>query len=319
MKVNPFPYASDHKRYHTWNYHLRNKFGHKVFKVALDGGFDCPNRDGTVAYGGCTFCSAAGSGDFAGKRTDPLEKQFEDIRQSMHKKWRDGKYLAYFQAYTNTHAPVDVLREKFETALKLDGVVGLSIATRPDCLPDEVVDYLAELHERTYLWVELGLQTVHEKTAALINRAHDYQTYLEGVNKLRKHGIRVCSHIINGLPLETPDMMMETARAVSALDVQGIKIHLLHLLKGTPMVKQFEKGLLEFLSFEEYVQLVCDQLEVLPPDMIIHRITGDGPIDLLVGPMWSVNKWSVLNSIDAELERRDSWQGKWYYKEEVKR
>ncbi|WP_428911269.1 TIGR01212 family radical SAM protein [Niallia sp. Krafla_26] len=307
---NPFPYAFDHKRYHTLNYHLQKEFGSKVFKVSLDGGFDCPNRDGTVAHGGCTFCSAAGSGDYAGNRGDDLVQQFNDIKGKMHTKWKNGKYLAYFQAFTNTHAPVSELREKFESVLNLDGVVGLSIATRPDCLPDDVVEYLAELHERTYLWVELGLQTVHEKTAHLINRAHDYQTYVEGVEKLRKHGIRVCSHIINGLPLETTEMMMETAQEVAKLDVQGIKIHLLHLLKGTPMVKQYEKGMLEFLSFDDYVSLVCDQLEILPPETIVHRITGDGPIDLIIGPMWSVNKWEVLNAIDHELQRRNSWQGK---------
>lgn len=286
-----------------------------MFKVALDGGFDCPNRDGTVAHGGCTFCSAAGSGDFAGNRADDLLTQFNEVRDRMHEKWKDGKYMAYFQAFTNSHAPVSVLREKYETVLGLDGVVGLSIATRPDCLPDDVVEYLAELHERTYLWVELGLQTVHERTADLINRAHDFDCYVEGVNKLRKHGIRVCSHIINGLPLEDRGMMMETAKAVADLDVQGIKIHLLHLLKGTPMVKQYEKGKLTFLSQDDYVQLVCDQLEILPPEMIIHRITGDGPIELMVGPMWSVNKWEVLNAINGELERRGSYQGKWFNKE----
>ncbi len=311
-KLHPFLYASDNKRYHTWNYHLRQTFGHKVFKVALDGGFDCPNRDGTVAYGGCTFCSAAGSGDFAGNRVDDLTTQFQDIKDKMHSKWKDGKYMAYFQAYTNTHGPIEELKEKFESVLSQEGVVGISIATRPDCLPDEVVEYLAELNKRTYLWVELGLQTVHEITALLINRAHDYQCYVEGVNKLRKHNIRICSHIINGLPLESYDMMMTTAKEVAKLDVQGIKIHLLHLLKGTPMVKQYEKGMLEFLSLENYVSLVCDQLEILPPEMIVHRITGDGPIDLMIGPMWSVNKWEVLNSIDAELKRRDSWQGKFY-------
>ncbi|WAA10066.1 TIGR01212 family radical SAM protein [Fervidibacillus albus] len=310
--MNPFPYSMDHKRYHTWNYHLRKHFGHKVFKIALDGGFDCPNRDGTVAYGGCTFCSAAGSGDFAGNRAEPLEKQFEQVKKQMHEKWKDGKYIAYFQAFTNTHAPVEVLREKYETVLKQEGVVGLSIATRPDCLPDDVVEYLAELNDRTYLWVELGLQTVHEKTANMINRAHDFACYVEGVKKLQKKNIRVCSHIINGLPGETPEMMMETAKAVADLNVEGIKIHLLHLLKGTPMVKQYEKGFLQFLSFDEYVQIVCDQLEILPPEMVVHRITGDGPIDLMIGPMWSVNKWEVLNAIDRELERRNSFQGKFY-------
>lgn len=311
MDMN-LPFPSDGKRYYTWNRHLRGHFGFKVMKIALDAGFDCPNRDGTVAFGGCTFCSAAGSGDFAGDRVDSIDDQFEAIKTKMHRKWKDGKYMAYFQAYTNTHAPLEVLKEKFEAALAQENVVGLSIATRPDCLPDDVVEYLAELNERTYLWVELGLQTVHEKTARLVNRAHDFNLYIEGVNKLRKHGIRVCTHIINGLPLEDREMMMETAREVAKLDVQGIKIHLLHLLKGTPMVKQYEKGMLEFLGKEEYIGLVADQLELLPPEMVVQRITGDGPIDLMIGPMWSVNKWDVLNGIDAELQARGSWQGKYY-------
>lgn len=307
-----FPFPTDGKRYYTWNRHLRDEFGMKIFKVALDAGFDCPNRDGTVAFGGCTFCSAAGSGDFAGDRVDSIADQFEERKNKMHQKWKDAKYMAYFQAYTNTHAPLPVLKEKFEAALAVDGVMGLSIATRPDCLPDDVVEYLAELNQRTYLWVELGLQTVHERTANLINRAHDFSCYLEGVQKLRKHGIRVCTHIINGLPLEDNKMMLETVREVAKLDVQGIKIHLLHLLKGTPMIKQYEKGLVEFMNKDDYIGLVVDQLELLPPDMVIHRITGDGPINLMIGPMWSVNKWDVLNGIDAELERRESWQGKYF-------
>lgn len=228
----------------------------------------------------------------------------------MHsQKWKDGKYIAYFQSFTNTHAPLHVLKEKFEAALAIDGVVGLSIGTRPDCLPDDVVKYLAELNTRTYLWVELGLQTIHEHTSKLINRAHSIDVYYEGVNKLRAHNINVCSHIINGLPLENREMMMETARAVAQMDVQGIKIHLLHLLKKTPMVKQYEKGMLEFLSKEEYISLVVDQLRILPQEMVIHRITGDGPIDQLIGPMWSVDKWDVLNSIDHALESQNICQG----------
>jgi uncharacterized protein len=303
------------KRYYTFNKSLRDTFGMKVFKVPLDGGFDCPNRDGKVAYGGCTFCSVSGSGDFAGNRRDDLITQFQTIKERMHKKWKDGKYLGYFQAYTNTYAPVEELKEKYEMILQQEGVVGLSIATRPDCLPDDVVDYLAELNERTFLIIELGLQTVHEKTAELINRAHDYRCYVEGVNKLRKHNIQVVSHIINGLPQETPEMMLETAKEVAKLDVQGIKIHLMHLLRNTAMVKQYEKGLVEFLDFETYVNLVVDQLEILPPNMVIHRITGDGPLDLLIGPMWSANKWEVFNAIERELKRRNSFQGKYYKKE----
>ncbi|MBC1291964.1 TIGR01212 family radical SAM protein [Listeria booriae] len=310
--MNPFPYSNDNKRYHTWNYCLRDHFGYKVFKVALDGGFDCPNRDGTVAHGGCTFCSAAGSGDFAGDRVDDLQTQFQTIKEKMHTKWKDGKYMAYFQAFTNTHAPVAELREKYESVLNEPGVVGLSIATRPDCLPDDVVDYLAELNDRIYLWVELGLQSAHNETGVLINRAHDYDCYVEGVAKLHARGIRVCTHIINGLPRETPEMMIQTVQKVVESGVAGIKIHLLHLLKGTPMVQQYQNGELKFLTKDDYVSLVCDQLEILPPEMVIHRITGDGAIDDLIGPIWSLNKWEVLNSIDAELVRRDSWQGKFY-------
>jgi uncharacterized protein len=305
------------KRYYTWNHHLKSHFGEKIIKIPLDGGFDCPNRDGKAAYGGCTFCSQSGSGDFAGSRRDDIITQFRTVKERMHAKWKKGKYLGYFQAFTNTYAPVEKLKEMYETVLEQEGVVGLAIATRPDCLPDDVVEYLADLNKRTYLWVELGLQTVHERTAMLINRAHDYPTYVEGVNKLRKHNIRVCTHIIDGLPLETPEMMMETAREVAKLDVQGIKIHLLHLLKKTPMVKQYEQGMLEFLDFDTYVNLVCDQLEVIPSDMMIHRLTGDGPSDLLIGPMWSLNKWKVLNAIDSELKRRDSFQGKYFNKAEV--
>ncbi|WP_088103888.1 TIGR01212 family radical SAM protein [Halalkalibacter urbisdiaboli] len=315
--TNQPPIHFGDKRYYTWNQHLKDHFGVKIFKIPLDAGFDCPNRDGNVAYGGCTFCSERGSGDFAGDRTQDLVTQFHTIKERMHKKWKNGKYIGYFQAYTNTYAPVETLRQYYEEILAQEDIVGLSIATRPDCLPDEVVEYLAELNKRTYLWIELGLQTVHEHTAQLINRAHDFQCYVDGVQKLRKHGIRVCSHIINGLPLETHEMMMETVREVAKLDVQGIKIHLLHLLKRTPMVKQYEKGLLEFMSLEDYVQLVVDQLEILPPHIMIHRLTGDGPGALMIGPMWSMNKWNVLNAIEAELVRRNSWQGKFYQREAI--
>ncbi|MFD0870654.1 coproporphyrinogen III oxidase [Chlamydia abortus] len=308
--INAAPRTWGDKRFHTWNYEMRQQFGTKVFKVMLDAGFTCPNRDGRIAIGGCTFCSKRGSGDFAGNRREDLVTQFNTIRDRQHLKWPDAKYIGYFQAYTNTYAPVDVLRDYYEVILQQPGVVGLSIATRPDCLPDDVVEYLAELNERTYLWVELGLQTVHEETSRLINRAHDTQCFIDGVSKLRKHNIRTCAHIIYGLPGEDEAMMLETGRQVSHMDVQGIKIHLLHLMKKTPMVKQYEAGLLKFLEKDEYVKLVVDTLEMLPPEMIVHRLTGDAPRDLLIGPMWSLKKWEVLNSIDAELRRRNTWQGK---------
>ncbi|MFU1798364.1 TIGR01212 family radical SAM protein [Paenibacillus azoreducens] len=300
------------KRFHTWNYEMRSEFNEKVFKVMLDAGFTCPNRDGTIVRGGCTFCSARGSGDFAGKRRDDLITQFDEIRNKQHLKWPNAKYIGYFQAYTNTYAPVETLREYYEVILQQPGVIGLSIATRPDCLPDDVIEYLAELNKRTYLWVEMGLQTVHDSTSELINRAHDTQCFVDAVAKLRKHNIRVCAHIIYGLPQETHEMMMETGRAVSKMDVQGIKIHLLHLMKGTPMVRQYEAGLLRFLEQDEYIKLIVDTLEILPPEMIVHRLTGDAPRKLLIGPTWSLKKWEVLNTIDAQLKARNTWQGKYW-------
>lgn len=310
--MNEFKYKIENKRYHTWNYYLRQKFGCKVFKVSINAGFTCPNIDGKIGYGGCTYCSKEGSGDFAGNPKDDLVKQFDDICEMMSKKWKDAKYIGYFQAFTNTYAPVEVLREKFETILEQDGVVGLSISTRPDCIPDDVLEYLADLNKRTNLWVELGLQSVHESTSKIINRGHDFKVFEDCVNRLREHDIDVVVHIIDGLPGETHEMMMETARTISKMDIQGVKIHLLHVIKGTPMANMLEKGNMRLLEKDEYVNIVCDQLEILPQEMVIHRLTGDGKKEDLVGPLWSLKKWEVLNAIDDELKRRNSWQGKYY-------
>jgi len=307
--LTKFKYAFDNKRYHTWNYYLRNTFGEKIFKVSINAGFTCPNIDGKITYGGCTYCSKEGSGDFAGNPKDDLIKQFYDIREMMLKKWPKAKYIGYFQAYTNTYAPLEVLKEKYETILELEDVIGLSISTRPDCLPDDVVEYLGELNERTNLWVELGLQTIHDSTSKLINRGHDYKTFLDGVEKLKAKNIKVIVHIINGLPGEDYNMMMETAKAVSKMGVDGIKIHLLHVIKNTPMEKMLEKGMLKLMTQDEYINLVCDQLEILPEEMIVHRLTGDGKREDLVGPLWSLKKWEVLNQIDATLKERNSFQG----------
>ena len=308
--MTKFKYAFDNnKRYHTWNYYLRNTFGEKIFKVSINAGFTCPNIDGKVAYGGCTYCSKEGSGDFAGNPKDDLIKQFNEIKEMMLKKWPNAKYIGYFQAYTNTYAPLEVLKEKYETILAQDDVVGLSISTRPDCLEDDVVEYLAELNERTNLWVELGLQTIHDSTSKIINRGHDYKTFLEGVEKLKAKNIKIVVHIINGLPGEDYNMMMETAKAVADLNVHGIKIHLLHVIKDTPMARMLEKNMMSLMTQEEYVNLVCDQLEILPPEMVIHRLTGDGKKEDLVGPLWSLKKWEVLNAIDDTMKARDSYQG----------
>lgn len=315
-----FLYAEDqNKRYHSWNYALRQQFGEKIFKVPIDGGFDCPNRDGTVAHGGCTFCSVSGSGDMIVAPEDPLPIQFQKEIDMMHQKWPGvAQYIVYFQNFTNTHAPLAVIKERFEQVVNLPGVVGLSIGTRPDCLPDDVVEYLAELNERLYLWVELGLQTTYEQTSELINRAHSYQTYLDGVAKLRKHNIRVCAHLINGLPGETYEMMMENVkRTILDSDIQGIKLHLLHLMRNTRMLRDYHEGRLRLLGFKEYVDIICDQLELIPQDIIIHRLTGDAPFESIVGPRWSLKKWEVLNAIDQEMLRRDSYQGKFDIRKQV--
>ena len=315
-----FLYAEDqNKRYHSWNYALRQQFGEKIFKVPIDGGFDCPNRDGTVAHGGCTFCSVSGSGDMIVAPEDPLPIQFQKEIDMMHQKWPGvAQYIVYFQNFTNTHAPLAVIKERFEQVVNLPGVVGLSIGTRPDCLPDDVVEYLAELNERLYLWVELGLQTTYEQTSELINRAHSYQTYLDGVAKLRKHNIRVCTLLINGLPGETYEMMMENVkRTILDSDIQGIKLHLLHLMRNTRMLRDYHEGRLRLLGFKEYVDIICDQLELIPQDIIIHRLTGDAPFESIVGPMWSLKKWEVLNAIDQEMLRRDSYQGKFDIRKQV--
>jgi len=308
-----FNYSDDpSKRYHSWNYALRKEFGVKLFKVPIDGGFDCPNRDGTVAKGGCTFCSVSGSGDMIVAPSAPLPEQFHHEVDFMHKKWPSvDKYIVYFQNFTNTHAPVEVLRERYEQVVNLPGVVGLSIGTRPDCLPEDTVDYLAELNERLYLWVELGLQTTFEDTSNSINRAHSYEVYLDAVRRLRARGIRVCTHLINGLPSETPEMMVENVRrTILDSDVQGIKLHLMHLMTNTQMTRDYHEGRLKLMQMDEYVNVVCDQLELIPQEIVIHRLTGDAPRDSLIGPMWSLKKWEVLNAIDRELKRRDSWQGK---------
>lgn len=304
---------AENKRYYSLNQAYRETFGGKIFKVPVDGGFDCPNRDGTVARGGCTFCSVSGSGDMIVAPTDPLSSQFQKEIDMMHQKWPAvDQYIVYFQNFTNTHAPVEVIRERFEQVVNLPGVIGLSVGTRPDCLPPEVVDYLAELNQRLYLWVELGLQTTYETTSELINRAHDYPTYLDAVTRLRKHNIQVCTHLINGLPGETPEMMLENVRrTILDSDIQGIKLHLLHLMRNTRMLRDYQEGRLQLMSRSEYVSVICDQLELIPSEVVIHRLTGDAPWDSLIGPKWSLKKWEVLNAIDEELKQRDSWQGKY--------
>ncbi len=303
-----FIYSDDNKRYRTLNYEYRHRFGGKVSKVSLNGGFSCPNIDGTVGVGGCTYC-CNGSGDFAGDATAPIKDQFDTVRARMDKKWSDARYIAYWQAFTNTHAPVAVLRSQFEQVLSYEGVVGISIATRADCLGDDVVEYLYELSQKTYLVVELGLQTIHDRTAKLINRGHDYNTFIVGYNKLKDRGINICVHIINGLPFETRQDMIESARRVGDLQPHIIKLHLLHIMEGTVMARQYNDGYFSLPTLEEYASIVCDQLRVIPPSVTIGRVTGDGDKERLIAPLWSLKKFTVINEIDKLMERNGYYQG----------
>lgn len=309
-----FEKSLDNKRYYTFNYFLRNKFHSKVFKVSLNAGMTCPNRDGTKSTEGCSFCSGNLSGDFGGDPRESIHQQFDEIRMNVHNKWPEALYIAYFQAGTNTYAPLEKLRELYSSVLELPNVVGISIATRPDCLSGEICDLLKELSEKTYLVVELGLQTIHDETGKRINRCHIYKEFLEGYEMLSSRGINICVHIINGLPGETREMMLETAKAVASLKPHSIKIHLLHIIKGTRMCDEYEKGKFEAMEFSDYINLICDQLEILPPDTVIQRLTGDGDKKTLVAPLWSNNKRNVLNAIDKEMLRRNSVQGLRYNK-----
>ena len=305
-----FKYSDNNKRYHTLDFYYKNKFGCKIAKISLNGGFTCPNKDGTKGVGGCIYCSKLGSGDYAGNISKTITEQFEDIKKVMLRKWPNSKFIAYFQANTNTYAPVNMLKSKYEEALKIDGVVGLNIATRSDAITDECLDYLEELNHRTFLNVELGLQTIHEKTNILINRGETLEEFEQMIKKLRERKINVIVHIINGLPYETKEMMLETVKYLNNLDIQGIKIHMLHVIKDTKLEELYKKEKFHILTREEYVDIVCDELELLRPEIVINRITGDPDPNELIEPKWLIKKFGVLNEIDKEMARRDSYQGK---------
>lgn len=298
-----FKYSLDNKRYHTLNYYYKNKYKEKVFKVYLNAGFSCPNKKNST---GCIYC-LNGSGENEGM---DLVKQFDKVKKIMSNKWNTNKYIGYFQANTNTYAPVEVLKEKYEIILNQPNVIGLNIATRCDALPEDVLNYLEELNKKTDLTIELGLQTIHESTSKLINRGHTLECFTNAVNELRKRKIDVVVHIINGLPFETKEMMLETVRFLSKLDIQGIKIHMLFIEKGTELEKLYNKTHFHVLTKEEYIDIVCDELELLDEKIVIHRITGDPIKELLIEPKWLLKKVCVLNDIDKEMAKRDTYQGK---------
>lgn len=297
------------KRYYTFGAYCKKRFGGKIAKLPIDAGFTCPNRDGSKGIGGCTYCSGRGSGDFASSSAMSIKKQIDAQKLLLTLKWNPIGYIAYFQAYTNTYAPLPYLREKYEAALSCDGVVGLSIATRADCLSEEIAAYLAEIKQRAWIMVELGLQSIHDQTAERINRQHSYADFKQSLFLLAKHQIPVCVHLINGLPGETSEMMLKTALAIGQLPVDAVKIHSLHILKDTQMAKEYLRGEFVLQSREEYIDTVCNQLEVLPANIMVERLTGDGNRADLIAPDWSRDKRRVLNGINHELKRRNTCQG----------
>lgn len=291
--------------YYSLNRYLKDTFGEKVYKIAIDGGFTCPNRDGTLDTRGCIFCSGTGSGEFAGNRTDSVTSQIEKGKERLKRKIKSGKYIAYFQAFTNTYAPVLRLRTVFEEAIQHPDIVALSVGTRPDCLPEEVVLLLQELNRKKPVWVELGLQTIHEKSAEYIRRGYGLSVYDTAVKRLKKIGVQVIVHVILGLPGESEEDMKATVSYVGKSGADGIKLQLLHVIKGTDLEKDYHMGRFRTLEMEEYAGLVADCIALLPETMVIHRITGDGDKKTLLAPEWSRDKKRVLNALNEAIARKD--------------
>lgn len=283
--------------YYSFNRYLRERFGCKVYKISINGGFTCPNRDGTLGTGGCIFCSAGGSGDFAESPELSITQQIENGKKRVRKKIKSGKYIAYFQAFTNTYAPAEILRKKFTEAIDHPDIVMLSVATRPDCLPDEVIDLLKDLNEIKPVSVELGLQTIHEKSAEYIRRGYDLSCYDRAVSRLKAAGLNVVCHIILGLPGESKTDMLQSVDYACKSGIDGIKLQLLHVLRGTDLAKDYEAGKFEALSFEAYLDIIKSCVEIIPKDIVIHRLTGDGAKKDLIAPLWSADKKKVLNAI----------------------
>ncbi len=305
---------TNEKHYVTLNNYLRNTYHKKIYKISLNGGFSCPNRDGTLSTKGCIFCSALGSGDFAGNVHEPLLTQFQNIQQVMAKKWADGDFIAYFQANTNTYASVASLRKKYEEIVPLDKPINprikiLSIATRPDCLSDEIIDLLAEFNKKIPVWVELGLQSIHENTALWMNRGYHLEVFKTAVNKLHQKGITIIVHLINGFPNESFDEMIENAKFLTTLPIQGVKFHMLCVLKNTPLEKIYKENPFKLLTLEEYVKVCVKQIEYLKDTIVIHRLTGDAPKELLIAPLWTNKKFVVIDEIDKYMRKNNLYQG----------
>ncbi|ATV35073.1 TIGR01212 family radical SAM protein [Fusobacterium pseudoperiodonticum] len=301
------------RKIYMLNDFLKEKFNEKIYKVSLDGGFTCPNRDGKVSRGGCIFCSENGSGDFTATKLKSIHAQIEEQIDLVSKKYKGDKYIAYFQNFTNTYAEVSYLRKIYEEALSHEKIVGLAIATRPDCLEDDVLELLAELNKKTFLWVELGLQTLNDDVAKYFNRAYETEIYKEASEKLNRLSIKFVTHIIIGLPKEENDDYLKTAIFAQNCGTWGIKLHLMYVVKNTPLEKLYLNGDLKVNTKEEYVEKVVNVLENISSEIVVHRLTGDGDRETLVAPLWSIKKIDVLNSIHKELKRRNTYQGKLYY------
>ena len=310
---NPFEFSCDNKRYHTLSYHNKQTFNVKIFKAVIDAGFTCPNKDGSKGIGGCIFCDG-GSGYFTNSYLKSVEEQIKMELKRIKKKNLNARAIAYFQANTNTYADVQKLKNIYLPVLSRPDVAGISIGTRADCLQPQILDFLEELSHKTYLTVELGMQTIHDNTLKLINRGYNHNEFLKGFFSLKKRNIRTCIHIINGLPGENIDMMLETARNVGKLEPDALKIQLLHVIKNTPLEEMYKNDMLNVMSKENYISTVVNQLEYIPPQTVIERITGDGNKDKLIAPLWSTDKISVLGGIDKLQADSDSWQGKKYKK-----
>jgi radical SAM protein (TIGR01212 family) len=298
------------KRYHSLDYYLKNIYGEKIYKLSLNGGMTCPNRDGTVGTNGCIFCSEGGSGDFASSPSQTITEQIDSAKLVVKRKASGQKYIAYFQAFTNTYAPIDHLRKIFYEAITNPDIVILSIATRPDCLDKEVLSLLDELNQIKPIWIELGLQTIHDKSAEFIRRGYSLSCFDRAVSDLAKLNINIIVHVILGLPNETIDDMLETTTYISTLPIVGIKLQLLHILKNTDLAKYYHETNFHILSLEEYSDIVIRIIERLPEHIVIHRITGDGPKSLLIEPVWSSHKKFVLNTINHNFKSRETWQSK---------
>lgn len=305
-----FKYSNTNKRYHTFDYYLKNKYNSKVFKVSLNAGFTCPNRDGKKGYNGCSFCNSQGAGENAGDINTSLDIQYETIKKIMQLKWPNGKSIAYFQAFSNTYAPVEKLKEIYEPFVTNEEILALAIATRADCLDDDIIQYLSSINKRKDLWVEIGLQTFNEETAKKFNRGYNNDIFINRVNELRKNNINVTVHIINGLPNESKETMINTCKELNNLDIQGIKIHSLSILKDSLLGNQYIKQPFPLLTREEYIDIVINQLEVLRPEIVIQRLTSDPLKEDLIAPLWNTNKTQLLNDIDKEMVKRNSYQGK---------